>query len=65
MFAAIMCFRQLEPHRQPYRPVRASASEVHAVVEGAIRHGTTMTAEGNYCVAWTFSCMALSLDRRG
>lgn len=28
--------------------LRASASEVHAMVEGAIRHGTTMTVEGNY-----------------
>jgi len=28
--------------------LRASASEVHAMVEGAIRHGTTMKVEGNY-----------------
>lgn len=28
--------------------LRASASEVHAMVEGAIRHGTTMSVEGNY-----------------
>lgn len=28
--------------------LRASASEVHAMVEGAIRHGTTMNVEGNY-----------------
>jgi TnpA family transposase len=28
--------------------LRASASEVAAMVEGAIRHGTTMTVEGNY-----------------
>ena len=28
--------------------LRASASEVHAMVEGAIRHGTSMTVEGNY-----------------
>ncbi len=28
--------------------LRASASEVHAMVEGAIRHGTTMRVEGNY-----------------
>jgi len=28
--------------------LRASASEVHAMVDGAIRHGTTMTVEGNY-----------------
>jgi TnpA family transposase len=28
--------------------LRASASEVHAMVEGAIRHGTTMKIEGNY-----------------
>lgn len=28
--------------------LRASASEVHAMVEGAIRHGTTTTIEGNY-----------------
>ena len=28
--------------------VRASASEVSAMVEGAIRHGTTMNVEGNY-----------------
>jgi hypothetical protein len=39
--------------------LRASASEVHAMVEGAIRHGTTMTVEGNYVdshghlVTWT------------
>jgi TnpA family transposase len=29
-------------------PGLASASEVHATVEGAIRHGTTMKVEGNY-----------------
>jgi hypothetical protein len=28
--------------------LRASASEVHAMVEGAIRHGTTMNVEGKY-----------------
>jgi TnpA family transposase len=28
--------------------LRASASEVHAMVEGAVRHGTTMKVEGNY-----------------
>jgi len=28
--------------------LRASASEVHAMIEGAIRHGTTMRVEGNY-----------------
>jgi TnpA family transposase len=28
--------------------LRASASEVHAMVEGAIRHGTAMSVEGNY-----------------
>ena len=28
--------------------LRASASEVAAMVEGAIRHGTTMSVEGNY-----------------
>jgi TnpA family transposase len=28
--------------------LRASASEVHAMVEGAIRHGTTMKVDGNY-----------------
>ncbi len=28
--------------------LRASASEVHAMVEGAIRHGTDMRIEGNY-----------------
>ena len=28
--------------------LRASASEVHAIVEGAIRHGTTMKVEANY-----------------
>jgi len=28
--------------------LRASASEVHAMIEGAIRHGTTMKVEGNY-----------------
>jgi TnpA family transposase len=28
--------------------LRASASEVHAMVEGAIRHGTAMNVEGNY-----------------
>jgi len=28
--------------------LRASASEVHAMVEGAIRHGTSMKVEGNY-----------------
>jgi Tn3 transposase DDE domain/Resolvase, N terminal domain len=28
--------------------LRASASEVHAMVEGAIRHGTTMKVEGNF-----------------
>lgn len=28
--------------------LRASASEVHAMIEGAIRHGTTMKIEGNY-----------------
>ena len=28
--------------------LRASASEVHAMVEGAIRHGTSMRVEGNY-----------------
>jgi len=28
--------------------LRASASKVHAMVEGAIRHGTTMKVEGNY-----------------
>ncbi|TCN29270.1 TnpA family transposase [Kribbella orskensis] len=28
--------------------LRASASEVHAMVEGAIRHGTSMSVEGNY-----------------
>ena len=28
--------------------LRASASEVHAMVEGAIRHGTTLKVEGNY-----------------
>ncbi len=39
--------------------LRASASEVHAMVEGAIRHGATMTVEGNYVdshglvVTWT------------
>lgn len=27
--------------------LRASASEVHAMVQGTIRHGTTMTVEGN------------------
>jgi TnpA family transposase len=28
--------------------LRASASEVHAMIEGAVRHGTTMKVEGNY-----------------
>ncbi|GAA4224801.1 hypothetical protein GCM10023075_21180 [Streptosporangium album] len=28
--------------------LRASASEVHAMIEGAVRHGTTMNVEGNY-----------------
>ena len=28
--------------------LQASASEVSAMVEGAIRHGTTMNVEGNY-----------------
>ncbi|WP_433258860.1 Tn3 family transposase [Streptosporangium sp. CA-135522] len=28
--------------------LRASASEVHAMVEGAVRHGTPMKVEGNY-----------------
>ncbi|MFF5210538.1 Tn3 family transposase [Streptosporangium sp. NPDC000396] len=28
--------------------LRASASEVHAMIKGAVRHGTTMKVEGNY-----------------
>jgi TnpA family transposase len=28
--------------------LRASASEVHAMIEGAVRHGTAMKVEGNY-----------------
>ncbi|NUP03671.1 MAG: Tn3 family transposase [Nonomuraea sp.] len=28
--------------------LRASASEVHAMIEGAVRHGTTMNVEGNH-----------------
>ncbi|MFI7709024.1 Tn3 family transposase [Nonomuraea sp. NPDC049480] len=28
--------------------LRASASEVHAMIEGVVRHGTTMKVEGNY-----------------
>ncbi|GHF98950.1 MULTISPECIES: Tn3 family transposase [Amycolatopsis] len=28
--------------------LRASASEVHAMVEGAVRHGNTMSVESNY-----------------
>lgn len=28
--------------------LRASASEFHAMIEGAVRHGTTMKVEGNY-----------------
>jgi hypothetical protein len=41
--------------------LRASASEVHAMVEGAIRHGTTMNVEGNE----EWAAMLGPADRRG
>ncbi|MDN5794526.1 MAG: transposase [Intrasporangium sp.] len=43
--------------------LRASASEVHAMVEGAIRHGTTMTVEGNYVDAHGQSEIGFGITR--
>ncbi|MET9246244.1 Tn3 family transposase [Nonomuraea sp. NPDC003709] len=48
----------------------ASASEVHAMIEGAVRHGTTMKVEGNYVdshghvVTWTPHVLQTSLATR-
>jgi TnpA family transposase len=43
--------------------LRASASEVHAMVEGAIRHGTTMKVEGNYTDTHGQSEIGFSITR--
>ncbi len=43
--------------------LRASASEVHAMVEGAIRHGTAMKVEGNYVDTYGQSEIGFGITR--